>query len=395
MVEFLPFRGLIPSLKGNEKIDDRVSPPYDVISPEQLVRYRSSPFNVTNITLGGNDGDYSEAGRRLESWLSGGHLVQEPEPYFYLYEQEFLEDGVLLNRKGLVGVLKAEGYSPDGVIPHEETFSNVKEDRLNLLKGTETHCESIFGLVDEMSFLNSISPEKMFEFRDEDGVSHRMYRIHSQHDIDMVRTALSKKRMLIADGHHRYETACRYALENPRDPLKGYVLATIVSTDDPGLVVRPTHRLVGGMNIEDEQLLVALSLDFALSRATSLDDLLERMRSSGGRDLGLYTRSGMSILLRPKSDGEGALGSLDAYKCEELIIKPLVHRRKGWRVAYDHDSKSAAERTRRGDYDFAILLSAPRLSTIWEVAMSSKKMPKKSTYFWPKIWSGLVYYRMK
>jgi len=395
MVKFLPFNGIVPSLGKNEKIDDRVSPPYDVISPEQLVKYQSNELNVTNITLGGKDGEYSDAGKRLSRWLEEGKLVMSAEPCYYLYEQEFEENGQRFTRIGLVGILAADGYSPDGVIPHEETFAKVKDDRFSLLKGTETHCESIFGLVDSLSFLSGISSAKLFEFTDDKKVVHRLSKISDGKDLRKIEESIKGKRMLIADGHHRYETACHYAKENSGEPKKGYVLTTIVGSDDKGLIVRPTHRLVGGLGIEDEQLLVALSLDFGLRRASSPEDLLEKMSTSGGRDLGLYTKTGMSIVLRPKKSADTALESLDTYVCEENIVKPFVQRRPGWKIAYEHDTEAALSRTRSGGFDFAILLSPPELDTIWKVATSDKKMPKKSTYFWPKMWSGLVYYRMK
>ncbi|MCE5295780.1 MAG: DUF1015 domain-containing protein, partial [Euryarchaeota archaeon] len=395
MVKFLPFHGTVPVLAGDESIDSRVSPPYDVISKEQLAIYQTNELNVTNITLGGTDGDYSECGRRLSKWLADGKLSTSAEPCYYLYEQEFEEKGTPVVRIGLVGILAAEGYSPEGVIPHEETFSKVKDDRLNLLKGTETHCESIFGLVDSLRFLSGISFVKLFEFTDDGKVLHRLSKISDKGDISKIGSAIEGKRMLIADGHHRYETACKYAAQNPTEPMKGFVLTTIVGSDDKGLIIRPTHRLVGGMGMEDEQLLVALSLDFGLSRAVSVEDLLEKMRESGGKDLGIYTKSGMSVLLKPKNRGEGALEGLDTFLCEELIIKPLVHRREGWKIAYEHDTDIATSKTKKGDYDFAILLSPPDLDVIWDVAASDKKMPKKSTYFWPKMWSGLVYYRMR
>ncbi|MFA5314036.1 MAG: DUF1015 domain-containing protein [Methanomassiliicoccales archaeon] len=395
MVRFLPFHGTVPVLAGDEKIDSRVSPPYDVISKEQLAIYQSNELNVTNITLGGKEGDYTECGKKISQWLAQGKLVTSAEPCYYLYEQEFEEGGAAVTRIGIVGILAAEGYDPDGVIPHEETFSKVKDDRLNLLKGTETHCEMIFGLVDSLRFLSGISFVKLFEFTDDKKVLHRLSKIPDRKDISKIETAIGGKRVLIADGHHRYETACKYATENPAAPMKGFVLMTIVGSDDKGLVIRPTHRLVGGMGMEDEQLLVALSNDFGLARALSLDDLLGKMSANGGKDLGLYTRSGMSVLLRPKNHGDSPLEGLDTYLCEELIIKPLVHRREGWTIAYEHDTEIATARTRKGEYDFAVLLSPPELGVIWGVAASDKKMPKKSTYFWPKMWSGLVYYRMR
>lgn len=396
MVEFLPFHGLVPALKNEEPIS-RVSPPYDVISPAELAKWQSYPHNVTKVTLGGVDGRYETAGRLLDDWLSKGVLKRDGPECYYLYEQTFLEEGAVLTRTGLVGILAATGYSQQGVIPHEETFSKVKEDRLNLLRGTQTHCESIFGVVDELSsFLDHTKKaDPVIEFKDMAGVSHRLIRISDVDSVEEIRKGLSQKRMLIADGHHRYETACKYAEENKNDRMKGYVLATIVASDDQGMVVRPTHRLLKGLHRDEDGLVQALTKDFAVAKRDDLDALLGSMTDSGGKDLGFVTRSGKMLLLRPKTSANGALESLDTYVCEESIIKPIVLPDEGAVVAYDHDLGSVMGRLKKGEFDQAVLLSPPSLDLIWEVALSGKKMPKKSTYFWPKMWSGLVFYRMR
>jgi uncharacterized protein (DUF1015 family) len=397
MVKFDPFPGYTPQLDKNERMIDRVSPPYDVINAEEQRAWQSHPHNVTLITLGGIDGDYSKAGSLLTSWIDKGALKQETTASYFLYKQEFQENGEKKVRLGLVGALKAEGYSPEGVIPHEETFPKVKEDRLNLLRGTQTHCESIFGLVDDFDHFEEMMlkhAEPVLQFVDGSGVEHSLSRIDHPETLARIKDDLSRKKMLIADGHHRYETACKYALENTGQESKGYVLATIVSSKDPGLIVRPTHRLITGLGDEVE-LLRSLSIDFALAKAFSKDDLMERMAISNGRDLGLATRSGELILLRPKKEGVGELENLDTYVCEERIIKPLVLSKEGAKVSYDHDLESAFHRLEKGEFEQVILLSPPSLDTIWSVALDGRKMPKKSTYFWPKMWSGLVCLHMR
>ncbi|OPY33701.1 MAG: hypothetical protein A4E32_00628 [Methanomassiliicoccales archaeon PtaU1.Bin124] len=396
MVEFLPFRGLVPVLK-NEAAIGRVSPPYDVISPAELERWQSYPYNVTKITLGGKNGSYDDAGKMLGRWIADGALAVEQKDCYYLYSQSFDEEGERLTRIGLVGILAATGYSPDGVIPHEETFSKVKEDRLNLLRGTETHCESIFGIVDDLDDLlpDLRSCEAVIEYEDASGVEHKLVRIKETKAVEKIRKRLADKRMLIADGHHRYETSCRYAQENIGDRKKGFVLATIVASNDPGMIVRPTHRLLAGLKRSEDELVQALSKDFAVAKKMDLEEMLEAMAESSGKDLGFVTRSGRYLILRPKDPVSDALKGLDTYVCEESIIKPLVLEDEGSKVAYDHDLSSVMSRLKAGEFDHAVILSPPSLDVIWEVALDGKKMPKKSTYFWPKMWSGMVYYRMK
>ncbi|HRU12114.1 MAG TPA: DUF1015 family protein, partial [Methanomassiliicoccales archaeon] len=175
MVDFRPFRPFIPRLGSGERMLDRVSPPYDVISAEELGRLRANRFNVTNITLGGVDGDYSAAGLALSSWIEQGALAQDRRDAFYTYRQTFCEGEHYWQRTGIVGIMAAEGYS-ERVVPHEETFPQVKEDRLNLLRGTGTHCESIFGIFDELSpglrdRMDDMET-KVLEFTDPQGVRH-------------------------------------------------------------------------------------------------------------------------------------------------------------------------------------------------------------------------------
>ena len=400
MVQFHPFRAYLPELTRGESIEDRVSPPYDVISDAERKELQSHTYNVTNITLGGVNGDYTRAGERLQQWIKDDILVRDRGECFYLYEQQFVDGGLIHTRFGLIGALAAEGYSPNGVIPHEETFSKVKEDRLNLLRGTETHCESIFGLFDdhpddlEKRVLEHA--EKLFSFSDTQGVSHTLHRISEEEMVREIEEMFLQKRILIADGHHRYETACRYAEENARKRKKGFVLATLVSMKDRGLVVRPTHRLISGLKITEAQFLERLSKDFALSKASSERDMLERMAEVEGKLLGLMSRHACYVLA-PKREGSTPLQRLDTSVCEEHIIKPIVQAKEndGAKVAYDHDEESVSERVKDGEFDYAIMLSPPSLDLIWDIASAGGKMPKKSTYFFPKMWSGLVYLRMR
>ncbi|MFO7497606.1 MAG: DUF1015 domain-containing protein [Desulfobacterales bacterium] len=175
---------------------DRVSPPYDVISPEELARLRSNRFNVTNITLGGVDGDYAAAGRALASWIDDGGLSQDRRDAFYIYKQTFCQGELCWQRTGIIGTLAAMGYT-DGVVPHEETFPKVKEDRLNLLRGTETHCESIFGIFDEISAglrdrIEDVET-KVLDFNDPQGVRHCLFRVCDPETVSAISEELKNK----------------------------------------------------------------------------------------------------------------------------------------------------------------------------------------------------------
>jgi uncharacterized protein (DUF1015 family) len=395
MVEFIPFRGLRPQMREAEPPIARVSPPYDVISNEQLRRLRAFPHNVTNITLGSDGGGYADAGRLLRSWVDEDILALDAEPAYYIYEQELTHRGQRKLRRGVMGALAASGYSPGGVIPHEETFPKVKEDRLALLRGVEAHCESIFGIarIDPL-MLEAVSKrgKEVFACADEQGVRHALRIITDGQDMASLRSALSGETMLIADGHHRYETACAYAAENPGNEKKQYVLATIVPSEDRGLVVEPTHRLLSGLKMHPSAWMDILGKGLS-SENVERHDLLERLRGTHGQGIGLMTKDGCHVCM-PRDGGDGPLWQVDTYICERLVMGPLLAAEKGASVEYEHEAAAAMAKVQSGASDVAILLSPPSMDTIWRVAAAGLKMPKKSTYFWPKMWSGLLYYPM-
>jgi uncharacterized protein (DUF1015 family) len=374
---------------------ERVSPPYDVISAQELARMKGRRYNVTNITLGGVDGDYSEAGRRLASWLQEGALGQDRQESFYVYRQTFCQGELCWQRMGIMGVMEADGYGKE-VLPHEETFSGVKEDRLNLLRGTETHCESIFGIFDELpgGLRDRIEDleTKVLEFTDPQGVRHRLFRVCDPDTVSAISEGLRGKTVLIADGHHRFETATRYAQENPGEERKGYVLATLVPSNDPGLHVYPTHRLVQRLPVPAERFMALLSEHFELSRMGDVKELVRVLEGRPTSDLGLVLE-GEAYLALPRDLPSDPLWRLDSYVCQEWVMKGDI-----WgdhpMVEYEHDTAKALEKVAAG-YQLLVLLRAPTVEQIWELARQDRRLPKKSTYFWPKIWSGFVYYRMR
>jgi len=395
MVTFLPFKGLRPALKNGEKIDDRVSPPYDVIGDEQLKKLQSSNRNVTRLTLMPVDGRYRESRKELESWINGGSLLQDDDS-FYLYVQTFDDHGITKTRTGYVGRLKLEKYEEGHIIPHEETFSKVKADRLNLLRDMETHLESIFGIFggfsDDLKKMISDTAEPLYDLTDDTGVRHRYLRIADKDVIERMTSELSEQDMLIADGHHRYETALNYSLENPGDELKSYVLATLVSSDDGGLVIWPTHRLVRSDEISDKNVIAKLQKQMAVKETDSAEAMMSELKDW---QMGLMFRSGRYVLARYDSGNSDPMWSLDTFVLQEIVLKGIYKTDEGKAaVAYDAEYPSVKRKMDSKEYDMAAVLNDPSLQTIWDLSMIGKRMPKKTTFFFPKIWSGFVFYRM-
>ena len=394
MVTFLPFPGYRPVLKNGEKIEDRISPPYDVIGKEYLRVLQEHENNVTNLTLKPDvDRRYKGSRKELERMLSDGSLKQDPDS-FYLYEQVFDDHGVTKTRRGLVGILKTESYEEGNVVPHEETFSKVKEDRLNLLRDMEAHLESIFGIFDGFSSdldRKVVNTSKLiYRYLDASGVEHR-FQIISDPDIQKRITAeLKDKKMLIADGHHRYETALNYSLENPGDKKKGYVLATLVSSKDEGLVVWPTHRLVSSENVTLGEAKSQMTRSMK-TKVVSEEDMESGLK---GWMMGLMFKDG-ECFLADYDKGTDDLFKLDTYVVQELILKKIYGYDEGRStVEYEAEYPIVKKLMQNGGADLAIVLNDPDLRKIWDLSMKGIRMPKKTTFFFPKIWSGFVFYKM-
>ena len=396
MVDFLPFEGYRPNIGAGDSIADFVSPPYDVIGPEQLKALQSKKHNVTNLTLEPDaDGRYRGSAQRLESFIAEGALRQDG-PAYYLYDQTWDENGVKTTRRGLVGILRTEDYSKGNIIPHEETFSKVKADRLNLLRDTEAHLESIFGIYEglgkDLDRKVDAAARLRYRYVDPDGVEHRYSQISDPAVIEEVKEKLKTQKMLIADGHHRYETALNYAKENPGDEAKQYVLCTMVSQDDGGLVIRPTHRLIDAGDIGETTAVKKISKAMRTEEASSVSDLKEKLPQ---HLFGMIFRSGKCLLLDNISE-EDPMMALDTYAAQQKILYGIYKSDEGKsKVSYDADIDSVEKSMAAKEHDAAVVLNPPKLQTIWDLAGRGKRMPKKTTFFYPKIWSGWVFYRMK
>ena len=399
MVTFIPFKGYRPAIRtADDRIEDRVSPPYDVIGPDYLAQLQSKPDNVTNLTLRPDaDKRYRGSRKLLDEMIASGSLKQD-EPTFYVCKQTFTVDGVKMVRHGIIGALRTEDYSQGNIIPHEETFSKVKEDRLNLLRDMEAHLESIFGIYEgftpELNRRIDNYSRMIYRVVDYQGVEHCYYRIMDDDGVCReITEALSKQKMLIADGHHRYETALNYARENPDDESKQYVLATLVAKDDAGLLVLPTHRMVTGEDISEKNAILKIGKAMKLEEVP-LDEVKERMK---GHDMGLVFRSGKAFTADFEGERKG-LWRIDSYQAQQLILRGVYKSDEDKaKVAYDPDADLVMSLVKDGKHDMAVLFnndSAKLLGTVWDLSMEGVRMPKKTTYFFPKMWSGFVFYLM-
>ena len=395
MVTFLPFKGYRPRLQAGEKIESRISPPYDVIGDEYLKQLQSSQYNVTNLTLSPDADKRYTASRKLLDEMIAKEILLPDQPSFYIYDQRFTSGGKEYNRRGLVGILKTEEYSEGHIIPHEETFSKVKADRLNLLRDMETHLESIFGIFPglgaDLAKKVDNAARLCYRYVDSDGVEHRYSRVGDETICKEITEKLKDQNMLIADGHHRYETALNYAKENPDCEAKQYVLCTMVAADDQGLVIWPTHRLIDAEDIGETSALKKMEKKMVMKEVTE-----EEMEAQLKDHLfGMIFKSGRCFLFDNKEQNENILFELDTYSAQENILKGIYKSDEGKsKVSYDAELESVKKAMAEKKHDAAIILNDPKLSTIWDLSEKGKRMPKKTTYFFPKIWSGWVFYLM-
>jgi uncharacterized protein (DUF1015 family) len=319
-----------------------VAPPYDVISPEERAHYLArSPYNVVRLTLPDEE---VEAARELESWRREGILVRDEWPALWWLAQAFTgPDGVPRRRDGLVCALHAEPYSTGVIRPHERTHAGPKEGRLRLLRATRTHVEPIFLLYEGSLEGPEGDPAIDVEL---DGVRSRLWRLEEEPP-----AALAHASLLIADGHHRYETALAFHEEDGTE-ASAWLLAVVVPTEQDGLTIFPTHRI-----------------------ALRMRELppLEPVPSNGRAQAEVYTRAGSGFLL-------GEEGELDA----ELV------GRYAEEVRYTPSAEEARAAVDAGEAEAAFLLRPPTVEQVAAVVEAGRTMPQKSTYFYPKLTSGLL-----
>ncbi len=353
MAEVKPFRAVRYGERAGP-LETLVAPPYDVISPEERQELGArNPYNVVHLTL---PHDEPDAGRLWRDWRGGGVLEEEQEPGYWWLSQDYVgPDGVARTREGLVAALRIEPYENRVVLPHELTHRGPKEGRLRLLREVRAQLEPLF-------FLYEGAPPARRPERDPDVELEdvRLWRLRP----DGIAEALADRRLLIADGHHRYETALAYHAETCTDE-SAYVLAVLVSLDDPGLTIFPTHRLLGRVN----------------GPAPTHDDVeealgeLERQPHDEAHGV-LYRRDGRIALLH------GDAGQLDVE---------LVDALKPEDVSYTASLDDAITAVDRGDAEGALLVRPARVQEVYARAQEGHVMPQKTTYFYPKLVSGLLF----
>jgi uncharacterized protein (DUF1015 family) len=407
MADIAPFRALHYNLGRVGGLRSVVAPPYDVIDAAQRAELIArSPHNVVEIDLPQSDGDpYAHAATVFEGWRDSGILVRDTEPALWALAQDYTgPDGARRTRHGFFARVKVEDYGPGRIRPHERTHPGPKEDRLRLTRATHANLSPIFSLYDDPdeaawgALAPHLAEEPWAEVTDDDGTVHRLWRVTDPQAHEAVRAALQTAELLIADGHHRYETARVYHQEGGA----GHVLMCLVALQDPGLTVFPTHRLLTHVNDRDT-LRATIERDFEIAPvgAGELEPTGDGRVRMGYLDA--HHRRPLMLTLRDPAIAAQALPdkpepyrNLDTAVLEALVLRQAlgmteddISHLNG--LDYARDSAQARERVESGAAEAAFFMRATPVQQVRDVAAAGESMPPKSTYFFPKVLTGMVF----
>ena len=417
MAVIRPFRGLRYSAEAGS-LGILTAPPYDVISEQERISFSTrSPYNIVHLTLPEQQPDdrskfvkYARSSAALAEWRREGVLLLEGEPAIYRYTQSFhLPHFGDLTRTSIIALIKTEPYENGVILPHEQTFPKHKEDRLRVLEATRAHLESIFGLFEDTSghihdAILSAPTQAPAETVSDDGTSQLIEPITDPEAINHLCGLLEKNKVWIADGHHRYETA-RAFRENlgDRDSLvaEDFMMIALSSMSDPGLVLLPTHRVLTDIPASSEVMMSRLAELFHMKEThnSRLMEGIESDRRSGRMAFGLALPGGDGYVLEAK-DPEVLFQMVPGTRCEELdkldvtilhsvIFDQLLAVPGLDSIKYTRDSHQAITWVNEGD-KAAFLMNPPTVEDMRRIALVGEKMPQKSTYYFPKVLSGLV-----
>ena len=411
MANIHPFQPYRYSSKAGP-LENLVTQPYDKISPAMQARYLSlSPHNFVRVILGErfpSDTDqanvYTRAAQFLNDWIREGLLVRETEPSFYAYSQEFNlpDSNEKLQRKGFIGLCTLEEYSKGIVHRHEQTLTGPKKDRTELLRHTGAHFGQIFMLYADPDLAidrlleEAAKTEPTASVTDEYGTVHRVWKISDPQRTSQIQRLMSDKKLLIADGHHRYETALAYRNANPQLQDASKVMMTFVNMHSPGLRILATHRLVNGLAGFD----AAAFLSKVQTRPLASIDELKTVFAKPAPDkvrIGIALAGSPQIQLyeRNRKPGELDVKILHEYLLGEVLgINEEAVREEKY-LEYVRGADAAYQKVRSGAAQIGFLLEPTTIQQVADVAFSGGVMPQKSTDFYPKLLTGLATYKLE
>jgi uncharacterized protein (DUF1015 family) len=440
MADVRPFRGLRYDPARTGDLGHVLCPPYDVVNAEDERRYRDAhPANAIHLELSAasaeqsGDRRYREAADALRNWCEDGILIREQAPAFYLHEVTFRQGDGTSVRRELIAAVRLEPWDRGVILPHERTYDRPKADRLRLLQATKTNISPVLSVFrrdpDTQDAIEAVwtwatEREPRAEGEDLGGLGHRFWVLDDEAIAESVQRFFADRPLFIADGHHRYETALRFRDQVGLAPDPGlstgtgpdFVMMHLVAEDDPGLVILPIHRLLGGLTgLDAAKIEDLLSTDFHLEYYPVWDDappeqidaFVVQVRAQGDIDraIGIYgpdpeifavasLRKRNALPPSVPADRDPSWQGLDVVLADEAIVRPLLAERSLVAedvVDYTRDPHEAFGLVRGGARQVALILNPTRVDQVAAVALAGERMPEKSTYFYPKAPTGLVF----
>jgi uncharacterized protein (DUF1015 family) len=415
-----PFRGIVydPARVPLERV---VAPPYDVISPADRIRYyRQDPHNVVRLIAGevrpsddAADNKYTRAAAFFRDWQREGVLRREPEPCAYVYRQRFTDptDGFPRSRSGIIAVVRIEPFG-ERILPHERTHARPLQDRTSLTQAVKANLSPVFALFEDSTgsverIVGEVQRQPPRLAMTTDGSEgHEVWRVSDRERLRALEGALEPSRLYIADGHHRYQTALRYRDlqrgEHPQSPPEAafnYVLMLLVDATDPDLVILPTHRMLHDLEpFDPAALLERLQRAFRVTPVPGRDELLGTLHEAGSTHrIGLALPGpGLALLDLPRGHSTDPVARLDVTVLHQTVLGPELGVSEGGpegerHLAYSRDAGFVLDEVESGRVQAAFLLRPPAVADVLAVARAGSVMPQKSTYFYPKPLSGIVF----
>ncbi len=409
----IPFKGLRYNVDKVGNITDVIAPPYDVIkSDERIALEAKHPSNIVRLILSQPQSDdtetenqYTRAATLLKQWMTDQTLIRDSSPNYYIYDQSFhAPDGKHYTRRALIGLGKLEPFENRVILPHEKTHAGPKIDRLNLMRACHANLSPIFLIYQDPDgdieyimeqHTDGIPPE--VDCKEAFGSTHQLWRIDKPESNRKIRNLFATKQLLIADGHHRYETALTFRdeIENSHDQDTlsgyGYMMMNLVRMESSGLAVLAIHRLLSGLTSHQiNQATANLTEIFEVLETASLTDLMSKLNTFKGKKpaVGMYTPDNKYRLLVPRSP---VPGELDVTLVQETIINKMFRiETLADHISYSAYDSDAVAHVKNGRDRVALLMNPTPVEQVLNVAMEGSVMPQKSTYFYPKMATGLV-----
>ena len=436
MATVTPFRGVTYNTSKIGSLRDVVTPPFDVISPsDQEAFYARHPKNIVRVILGkaypgdsAADNPHTRAAAHFNQWLADGILVRDAEPTLYLTAMEFIHEGRPITRFGLIARVGLEPFEKGIVLPHERTFSRVKSERLNLMKASHANFSPIFGLYPDGNGLLDLlrttvsNQAPALKFTERSGFHHSLWRITAPRVQQQVTERFAGNKIFIADGHHRYETALNYrdwvAANTPGFSAAhpaNHVMMYLCSMTDPGLIILPAHRMLKAVSAADLAALPEKATPYfdirsfvfdGQDRASALEAFTQALRSNTNRStIGAFSRGSKVFhlfTLKPNvmadlfaHELDAALRDIDVTVLTRLILMEFLGFDQARLdnenlIGYATDAAAAVETVDAGDYDVTFILNPTKIEQVRRIAEAGQIMPRKATYFYPKVVTGQV-----